>query len=314
MLDVRRLRLLRELAHRGTIAAVADALTYTPSAVSQQLTALEREAGVPLLERTGRSVTLTPAALRLVDHTETILAVLEQATAELASARTELTGTLRVGAFPTAVHTILSPALVTLSRDHPHLELLVTELDPAAAPAALRAETLDIALLQEYDYVPLAPEPGLDTEPLFEETVHLATLSSDTRAATPIPRPSPPNSKSLAVHADSQWIAATPGTLCHEMTVRACLAAGFTPRIRHHADDFGTVLALVAAGQGVSLVPELGALTVPGGVHLTPLPTRRRTHLAYRSGTGDHPIVRAARDALHIAATAPRPGAPGGVL
>ncbi|WP_040804640.1 LysR family transcriptional regulator [Nocardia concava] len=287
MLDVRRLRLLRELAHRQTIAAVAEALTYTPSAVSQQLSALEREAGVPLLDRTGRSVTLTPAALRLVDHTETILAVLEQATAELASTRTELTGTLRIGAFPTAVHTILSPALVTLSRDHPLLELLVTELDPAAAPAALRAETLDIALLQEYDYVPLAPEPGLDTEPLFEETIHLATLEPG----------------SLAAQSDSPWIAGTPGTLCHEMTVRACLAAGFSPRIRHHADDFGTVLALVAAGQGVALVPDLGALAVPAGVRLTALTARRRTHLAYRSGTAGHPVVTAARTALHAAAT-----------
>ncbi|MVU78875.1 LysR family transcriptional regulator [Nocardia sp. ET3-3] len=287
MLDVRRLRLLRELAHRKTIAAVADALTYTPSAVSQQLTALEREAGVPLLERTGRSVTLTPAALRLVEHAETILAVLETATAELASARSELTGSLRIGAFPTAVHTIVSPALVALSRDHPLLELLVTELDPAAAPAALRAETLDIALLQEYDYVPLAPEPGLDTEPLFEEVIHLATLE-----------PGP-----LAAQSDCPWIAGTPGTLCHEMTVRACLAAGFTPRIRHHADDFGTVLALVGAGQGVALVPDLGVLSVPAGVTLTALPTHRRTRLAYRRGTGAHPIVAAARAALHAAAT-----------
>ncbi|MEV6095012.1 LysR substrate-binding domain-containing protein [Nocardia sp. NPDC051981] len=287
MLDVRRLRLLRELAHRKTIAAVAEALTYTPSAVSQQLTALEREARVPLLERTGRSVTLTPAALRLVEHTETILSVLEQATAELASARHELTGTLRIGAFPTAVHAILSPALVSLSRDHPRLELLVTELDPAAAPAALRAETLDIALLQEYDYVPLAPEPGLDTEPLFEETIHLAARE-----------PGP-----LAAQSDSPWIAGTPGTLCHEMTVRACLAAGFTPRIRHHADDFGTVLALVAAGQGVALVPDLGVRSTPPGVTLTALPARRRTHLAYRRGTGAHPIVTAARTALRAAAT-----------
>ncbi|MEC3913214.1 LysR family transcriptional regulator [Nocardia sp. CDC160] len=301
MLDVRRLRLLRELAHRKTIAAVADALTYTPSAVSQQLTALEREAGVSLLERTGRSVTLTPAALRLVEHTETILAVLEQATAELASARTELTGTLRIGAFPTAVHTILSPALVTLSRDHPLLELLVTELDPAAAPAALRAETLDIALLQEYDYVPLPPEPGLETEPLFEETVHLAELTTDqTKTTSQTPDPNP-----LAAHSDSPWIAGTPGTLCHEMTVRACLAAGFTPRIRHHADDFGTVLALVAAGQGVSLVPDLGARSVPETVTLTPLPTRRRTHLAYRRGTATNPVVAAARNALHTATAHP---------
>ncbi|MGV9675415.1 LysR substrate-binding domain-containing protein [Nocardia sp. NPDC003482] len=286
MLDVRRLRLLRELSRRRTIAAVAEALSYTPSAVSQQLTILEREAGVPLLHRTGRTVTLPPAAHRLVDHTETILATLEQATAELAATRTELTGTLRIGAFPTAVRTILSPALVMLSTAHPGLELMVSELDPADAADALRSSVLDLALLQEYDYVPAEPESGLDTEPFLEETVHLAAL----------------NSKPIAAHADSSWIAGTPGTLCHRMTVRSCEATGFTPRIRHHADDFGTVLALVAAGQGVAFVPDLATHDVPTTVTLTPTPIRRRTHLAYRRGTADHPAIAAARRALHEAA------------
>ncbi|RJO73644.1 LysR family transcriptional regulator [Nocardia panacis] len=283
MLDIRRLRLLRELAQRETIAAVAAALNYTPSAVSQQLTALEREAGVPLLERTGRRVRLTPAARTLVGHAETILAVLEQATAELADARTQLTGALRIGAFPTAVRTIVSPALVALSSAHPRLELFVSELDPALAPGALRAGTLDIALVQDYDYVPVEPDPALDTEPLLTETIYLAALSTE----------------SLPAHRDSPWIASTPETLCHTMTVRACQAAGFTPRIRHHADDFGTVLALVAAGQGVALVPELGIAHPPPSLTLTPLPTSRRTHLAYRRGTADHPAIRAARSALH---------------
>lgn len=286
MLDVRKLRLLRELAHRHTIAAVAEALAYTPSAVSQQLAALEREAGVPLLERTGRRVVLTPAARTLVDHTETILAVLEQAGADLAGSRATLTGTLRIGAFPTAVRTILSPALVSLSRDHPGLELTVTELDPATVPAALRASSLDVALVQEYDYVPAEPDSALDTEPLLEETIYLAALTG----------------APLNARRDESWIAGTPGTLCHTMTVRACQAAGFTPRIRHHADDFGTVLALVAAGQGVAFVPELGLAPVPA-VALTPLPTRRRTHLAYRRGTAAHPAVAAARAALRAAAT-----------
>ncbi|WP_225731524.1 MULTISPECIES: LysR family transcriptional regulator [unclassified Nocardia] len=280
MLDVRKLRLLRELAHRETIAAVAEALNYTPSAVSQQLTALEREAGTPLLERTGRRVTLTPAAHRLVAHAETILAVLEQAAAELTG--DELTGHLRIGVFPTAVRTILSPALVALSTAHPRLELFVSELDPVLAPGALRAGTLDVALVQEYDYVPVERDPALDTEPLLTETVYLAALSDG----------------SLDMRRESPWIASTPGTLCHTMTVRACQAAGFTPRIRHHADDFGTVLALVAAGQGVALVPGLGALEPPPGVTLTPLRTRRRTHLAYRRGTGAHPAIDAARSAL----------------
>lgn len=287
MLDVRKLRLLRELSHRGTIAAVAEALTYSPSAVSQQLTALERETGVPLLERTGRRVTLTPAARALVERTESILEILQQATSELASTKAALTGTLRIGVFPTAVSTILTPAVVALSTDHPGLDLMVTELDPASVPDALREESLDVALLQEYDYVPIASDPGLQTEPLLEETVHLAALTAGP----------------LTDRRDSAWIAGTPGTLCHALTIRACEAAGFTPRIRHHADDFGAVLALVAAGQGVAFVPDLGAVAPPAAVVLTPLAIQRRTHLAYRRGTGSHPAISAARAALHTATT-----------
>lgn len=284
MLDVRKLRLLRELAHRGTIAAVAEALAYSPSAVSQQLTALERETGVPLLARTGRRVVLTPAALALVERTESVLAILQEAEAELAS--TVLTGTVRIGVFPTAVPAILTPAVVALSTEHPSLDLMVTELDPASVPDALREESLDVALVQEYDYVPVVSEPGLQTEPLLEETVHLAALTDGP----------------LADRRAFPWIAGTPGTLCHALTVRACEAAGFTPRIRHHADDFGAVLALVAAGQGVAFVPDLGAVTPPAAVVLTPLPIRRRTHLAYRRGTGGHPAIAAARGALQTAA------------
>jgi DNA-binding transcriptional LysR family regulator len=281
MLDVRKLRLLRELARRGTIAAVAQSLAYSPSAVSQQLTALERETGVALLERTGRRVKLTSAALVLVQHTESILAILEQAAAGLASTESGLVGTLRIGVFPTAVP-MLTPALVALSTDHPGLELQVAELDPAAVPEALREEALDLALVQDYDYVPLVSDAALQTEPLFEETVHLAALDPG----------------SLADRQEAGWIAGTPRTLCHALTVRACEAAGFTPRIRHHADDFGAVLALVAAGQGVAFVPDLGALAPPPTVVLTPLPIRRRTRLAYRRGNGAHPAISAARSAL----------------
>ncbi|MFF2082966.1 LysR family transcriptional regulator [Nocardia sp. NPDC058176] len=328
MLDVRKLRLLRELAHRGTIAAVAEALSYTPSAVSQQLTALEREAGVPLLERTGRRVELTPAAHLLVGHTETILAALEHADAELASTRTELTGTLRIGAFPTAARTLLSPALVTLSTDHPRLELTVTEIDPADVADALRAGTLDIALTHDYDLVPADPDPSLQTEPLHTETVYLATRDPAPNPADAEPlqhaRPRRPNTghpardpaTALSLHTDtstqdadplrahheSPWIAGTPATLCHTMTVRACQATGFTPHIRHHADDFTTVLALVAAGAGTAIVPAMALHAPPDDITLTPLPTRRRTHLAYRNGTATHPAITAARTALHAAA------------
>ncbi|MDF2579225.1 MAG: putative transcriptional regulator, partial [Microbacterium sp.] len=162
MLDVRRLRLLRELSHRGTIAAVAEALTYTPSAVSQQLSALERDAGVPLLERSGRRVRLTAAAETLVGHTERILEILREADADLASAAATLRGTLRIGVFPTAVPILLTPAVVRLSSAHPGLRLLVSELDPATVPDALRGDAVDVALVQEYDHVPLTVGPGVE--------------------------------------------------------------------------------------------------------------------------------------------------------
>jgi len=297
MLDVRKLLLLRELAHRSTIAAVAGALCYTPSAVSQQLAALERDAGVPLLRRTGRRVALTPAGAALAAQTEEILALLERAAAGLAAARTGLTGPLRIGAFPTAMRTILPAALVALGREHPGLELMVTELDPAAVPDALRSGLLDVALVHEYEFVPAPRDPALDTEPLLEEAIYLASagpppgLAERTVGEDPIGR-----------HHDSPWIMASPGTLCHTMAVRACQAAGFAPRIRHHADDFVTVLALVAAGQGVALVPQLGAIGPPPNVALTELPARRRTRIAYRNGTRRHPPVAACIAAIHAAA------------
>ena len=283
MIDVRRLRLLSELSHRGTITAVADALAYTPSAVSQQLAALEREAGVPLLERSGRRVALTPAGTVLARYGESVLAVLEEAAAALAATRAGLSGRLRIGAFPSAAHTILPPALVTLGREHPGLELMVTELDPVAVPGALRAGTIDVALTFVYDYVPAEPDPALDGEPLLEEPVYLATAAG----------PPTPGQTSIQDWRDAPWIAGSPGTLCHSMVIRACQACGFTPRIRHHADDFATVLALVAAGQGVSLVPQLGVAETPPGVRLAPVTARRRTSVAYRKGTSRHPAVAA---------------------
>lgn len=283
MIDVRRLRLLFELSRRGTITAVAEALAYTPSAVSQQLAALEREAGVPLLERAGRRVALTPAGDVLAGYAGSVLAVLEEASAAMAATRTALTGPLRIGAFPTAARTILSPALVALGRDHPGLELMVTELDPVAVPDALRAGTLDVALTFVYDYVPDEHDPALEAEPLLEETIYLATASGrDDTAET-----------GIRDWRDAPWIAGSPDTLCHTMVVRACQACGFTPRIRHHADDFSTVLALVEAGQGVSLIPELGLTGAPAAVTLTPLAARRRSSIAYRKGTRHHPAIAA---------------------
>lgn len=290
MLDVRRLRLLRELARRGTIAAVAEALAFSPSAVSQQLSVLEREAGLPLLERTGRRVRLTPAGQHLVGHAEAVLERLEQAESDLAEARGGLAGVLRIGAFPTATRAIVPAALTALARRHPGLEPMVLETDPAAVAHALRSGDLDVALVHAYDFVPAAQEPGLATEPLYREAMYLAAPA----AGAPEPPAGDDLGAVLRTHAEDPWITATPGTLCHAMTERACQAAGFTPRVRHRVDEFATVLALVAAGQGVAVVPQLG-VTGPAdpAVRLTRLRMRRRTNLAFRSGAGAHPAVAA---------------------
>lgn len=290
MLDVRRLRLLRELALRGTIAAVAEALSFTPSAVSQQLSALEREAGVPLLERTGRRVRLTPAAERLVVHAEALLARLETAAAELAATGGGPEGPggpVRIGAFPSATRSLVPAALNALTLAHPALEPQVTEVDPAAVAHALRAGELDVALVHTYDRVP-PPEAGLEAVPLCAERMYLAV------PAARAPR-------TLAECGDQPWITATEGTLCRTMTVRACRSAGFLPRTRHRIDDFGTVLALVAAGQGVALVPESAVEQPPGGVALTALDTVRRTAVAHRAGAGGRPAVAVVVEALRAA-------------
>ncbi len=202
MLDVRRLRLLCDLFRLGTIAAVAQAHTYTPSAVSQQLSALEREAGVALLERTGRRVTFTAAGRVLVEHAETVLAALEQTTAALAVVATGLSGPLRIGAFPTAVRTLLPGALVSLGHQHPGLELMVTELDPVDVPAALRERRLDVGLLHDYDVVPVEPDPALDAVSLLDETVFLAV---------PGTRPHRAEADPLRDAHDAAWIMASTG-------------------------------------------------------------------------------------------------------
>jgi DNA-binding transcriptional LysR family regulator len=222
----------------------------------------------------------------LARYAESVLAVLEEASAALAATRDSLTGRLRIGAFPSAARTILPPALVALGGAHPGLELMVTELDPVAVPGALHAGTLDVALTFVYDYVPAEPDPGLDAEPLLEESLYLATATGR------------PGHACIHDLGDAPWIAGSPDTLCHTMVIRACQASGFTPRIRHHADDFATVLALVAAGQGVSLVPRLGATETPDGVSLTPVTARRRTSIAGRKGTSGHPAIAAFAGAI----------------
>ncbi|MFF8830821.1 LysR substrate-binding domain-containing protein [Streptomyces sp. NPDC015131] len=300
MLDVRRLHLLRELDRRGTIAAVAEALTFTASAVSQQLSVLEREAGVPLLERSGRRVVLTPAGRALVTHADAVLERLELAVSELAGAREGIGGPLRIGTFPSGGPAIVPAALAELAQRHPALEPMVREIDSARVSDSLRAGELDVALVHDYDFVPASPDTAIEQVPLLEEPMYLATGTATATAPGPTPEPlgdATAHTGTLAAlmgpWATAPWITARTGTTGHAMAVRACQAAGFQPRIRHQVNDFRTVLALAAIGQGAGLVPEMATAHAPGNVVLTRLPLFRRSKVAFRSGGGTHPAIEA---------------------
>ncbi|MFG3495957.1 LysR substrate-binding domain-containing protein [Streptomyces sp. NPDC047928] len=312
MLDVRRLHLLRELDRRGTIAAVAEALTFTASAVSQQLAVLEREAGVPLLERTGRRVVLTPAGRTLVTHADAVLERLELAVSELAGAREGIGGPLRIGTFPSGGPAIVPATLAELALRHPALEPMVREIDSARVSDGLRAGELDVALVHDYDFVPASPDTTVDQVPLLEEPMYLASggIADSAPAPAPAPVPGPASAPApapapapaahgatlgelLGPWATSPWITAREGTTGHAMAVRACQAAGFQPRIRHQVNDFRTVLALAATGQGAGFVPEMATAHAPDGVVLTRLPLFRRSKVAFRAGGGTHPAIAA---------------------
>src|SRR5262245_17547099 len=167
MLDLRRLRLLRELHERGTIAAVAEALHFTPSAVSQQLATLEREAGVRLLERAGRSVRLTDAALVLVEHADALLARAALAEADLAAASGEVTGRASIAGFQSVLLRLALPAVQELAREAPRLRCEIVEDEPEQALPALELGDVDLVLGDEWRHVPRRLAAGLERHELL---------------------------------------------------------------------------------------------------------------------------------------------------
>lgn len=279
MLDVRRLRVLREVALRGSIAGAAEALRFTPSAVSQQVAKLEREAGVALVERGPRSISLTPAGWRLVEHAEAILDRLARAEIELRALAGEPPA-LRLGAITTAAVGIVPDALVRFGAVRPDVEVTVAEADPLASLARLPTREIDLAIVFEYDFVPLPADPRVVYEVLLEEPLRVVLPASHPLAQRRAVR--------LADLAEETWIRSTPRSSCHPFTERACRAAGFEPRIRFEFDDYAAMQNLVASGAGVALAPDLGLTRLSPGVAARPIAfgPKRRVLAAYRDGEG----------------------------
>jgi len=281
MLDVRRLRLLREVDRRGSIAAAAQALAFTPSAVSQQLAKLEREVGVSLLDRGPRSVRLTEAGRALAARADEILASVAEAEHELRALAHEAgAGILRLASFPTAAATFVLPAVDLLRGRHPAVEVTVTEADPLVALARLKAGDLDAALLFEYDFVPLPAEDGVELTLLFEEPLYVV-LPRGHRAARR-------RSVALADLAEDRWIRSTRRSSCRPFTERACRAAGFEPRIVFDFDDYQAMQNLVAGGAGIALAPEMALAAPHPGVEVRRIafrPPKRRIFAAHAAVT-----------------------------
>jgi DNA-binding transcriptional LysR family regulator len=252
MLDLRRLRLLRELNERGTIAAVADALQFTPSAVSQQLAVLEREAGVRLLERSGRGVRLTDAALVLARHAEALLERAALAEADLAAASGAVTGRVRIAAFQSAAIRLALPAIEALAHDAPALRCELVEAEPEQALPALALGDLDLVLGDEWQHQPWRLPAGLERRELLREPVRVV-LPAGHPAARRHRRTLP-----LAELARDAWTTGHPGIAWEEMVQRTCRAhGGFEPDIRHRTNDAIVSLALVARGLAVTMLPDL---------------------------------------------------------
>ncbi|WP_219414497.1 LysR family transcriptional regulator [Pseudonocardia nigra] len=295
MLEPRRLRLLRELAVRGTIAATAEACGYTPSGVSQQLALLEREVRMPLLVREGRRVALTEAAHVLVRHAERVLAELEAADAALAGLARSVGGTARLAAFPTAAAAFVPAAIARCRAQHPDLRVVLEEQETDEAVLAVRSRRLDLALVYEYALLPRLADPGLDVEPLLTEPL-LAVLPAGSTVAEPL---------TLAALRDRAWIAPRSDTALRTVLDRACGLAGFAPVIDYASDDYTVIVALVAAGLGVSLLPRLAAASLSADVELRPVAEpalTRMVSLVTRAGSRGHPATAALARYLREAA------------
>ncbi|SDO23120.1 DNA-binding transcriptional regulator, LysR family [Geodermatophilus sp. DSM 45219] len=293
MIDVRRLRVLRELADHGTIVAAAGALHLTPSAVSQQLTALARETGVALLEPDGRRLRLTDAAHVLLQHAHVVFAQLEQAEADLARHAAGHRSSLRIGAFPTALAQLVAPVVAALRHADELLSVQAVETDEPACFAQLAGGELDIVVSVETSGAPQQDDPRLHRTPLLADVLD-AVLPADHRYAGA-------TAVALEDLAADAWILALPGSSCEEITRVACATAGFTPRSTHSTNDWTATGALLAAAGAVTLVPRLAQPLLPAGLVVVPLagasPTR---HLfaATRRGASTAPVTARALNLL----------------
>jgi DNA-binding transcriptional LysR family regulator len=254
MLDVRRMRVLREVAGRGSFSAAAESLAYTQSAVSQQIAALEREAGMRLVDRSARGVRLTDAGRVLVEHADAILARLADAEAELEAIAGLRGGRLRLASFPSAGATIMPEAIARFRDRHPAVELTLEPAEPEPSIVKLRSGEVDVVL----DITPGFRPPrddGIERLHLLDDPMYVALPAGHALARK--------RTLKLEELADESWILGTTGS-CPDVSIflRSCQLAGFEPRVTFNSDDYFAIQGFVAAGMGASFIPDLALISV----------------------------------------------------
>jgi DNA-binding transcriptional LysR family regulator len=269
MLDPRRLRVLLEVATRGSFSAAAEALAFTQSAVSQQVAALERETGTRLVERGVRPVRLTDAGRALVAHAEAVLARLDEAQQELGEIARLRRGRLRLASFPTAIATLVPAAIARFNQRHPDVDVTVADDHQQGLLARLARWELDLALIYDHEALP-EPEERLERTSLLDDPFDLVVPDGHRFAGR--------TSVALEALAEATWIGGTPDGAYARIVLHSCRIAGFEPRVTFGSDDYNAVQAFVAVGLGVAILPRL-ALTLlrPGlaRVALNDPPVRR---------------------------------------
>jgi DNA-binding transcriptional LysR family regulator len=294
-----RLHVLRVLAERGTVTAAAEALNYTPSAVSHQLRSLGRDLAVTLLVHEGRGVRLTPAAQILVAHADELYTRWEEMRADVLRGSDHELGTLRLCGFSTGAAALLPYAAKTVRADRPGLTVQIIEADPEECFDLLLTNDADVAVVVATDSLPPSIDPRFDQRPLLDDPLDLLVPADHRLAGW--------GSVPLEEAADEQWIGDRPGRPHHQLVLTACAAAGFTPAIVHRVAEWDTGAALVGAGFGVALVPRLARL--PSGYPVARVPLRgdpspaRHILTAVRRGSREQPVIAAALRALEEVAS-----------
>lgn len=300
MLEMKRLRLLWELNARGTVAAVAEALNYSPSAVSQQLALLEREAGVPLMRKVGRTLDLTAAGLTLVSETEALLAGLEKAEAALHRSHAEVAGTLRLSVFQTALLAMLPAALKRLRAEHPRLRVEMVQHEPETALHDTWARGFDLVVAEQYPGHAAAHFVGLDREPLASDPIRLA-LPLEGIGDAEFDR-----AMHLTDAANLPWVMEPRGAASRHWAEQACRSAGFEPDVRYETADLQAHVRLIETGNAVALLPGLVHIGATHRLRLVELPglPQRQVFTAARIASAGHPALIAVRHALQHEADA----------